>query len=112
MNEKKFHMARVAFIILNNEIKYLRNSEMSHIEWCRELGISEDEFNNIVRGYVYNGEIVYYYGDFKYDERVINMAVDTYEKIARDNGLVNYSVYCGVAKGKVGEIWKPILKIK
>lgn len=112
MNEKEFHKSRIAFVILDGEIKYLKNSDMSHKEWCDSLGISDEVFQSLVRGYVYNGMIVYYCGDFKYDETVINIAVDTNERIASELGLEDYSVYCGCAKGNIGEIWKPILKIK
>lgn len=112
MTEESFHTQRVAFIIVEGEIKYLRDSKMSHKEWCDTLGISDEYFDTMIRSYIYNGDIVYYYGDFKYDERTINVATDTYEKIAADNGMINYSVYCGVQKGKPGELWPPILKIK
>lgn len=112
MDEKVFHKNRIAFLIKDDGIKYLKDSTFSHLEWCRKLGISESEYENIVRGYVYMGDIVYYYGDFKYDERVIDTALATYEEIAKYAELKDYSVYCGVAKGKIGELWKPILKIK
>lgn len=112
MNEEIFHTKRVAFLILGDEIKYLKNSTLSHFEWCKELGISKDIYDSLVRGYAYNGDIVYYTGEFKYDERVINTALNTYQKIANHLDMKDYSVYCGVLKGKVGEIWKPILKIK
>lgn len=111
-NEINFHKERIAFIIYNNEIKYLENSSMSHEEWCTSLGIDNNTFMKLVRGYIMNNEIVYYQGDFEYNEEVINTCIDTYEQIASYNNLVDYSVYCGVLKGKIGEVWKPILKVK
>ncbi len=112
MNEKEFHKKRIAFIIYHGRILYLRNSELSHEEWCDSLGISNEEFNKLVRGYIFNNDIVYYQSDFKYNEEVINTCVDTYKQVALDNNLKDYNVYCGLLKGKVGELWKPILKVK
>ncbi len=110
--ERDFHINRIAFIIVDNEIKYLRNSSLSHKEWCLSLGISDESYNNLVRGYIKDNEIVYYQGDFKYNDYVIKVCTDTYERVAKDNNLKDYSVYCGVIKGKIGEKWKPILKVK
>lgn len=111
-DEISFHKDIIAFVVYNNEIKYLKDSMLSYEAWCDTLGIDKVSFNKLIRGYIMNNEIIYYQGDFEYNEEVINTCVDTYETIAKDNNLVNYSVYCGVVKGKVGEIWKPILKVK
>ena len=110
MNEKEFHKSRVAFLILNGEIHYLRNNEMSHTEWYDTLDSNED-FSEITRGYVLNNNIVYYFGDFEYDGRTIEVAKKTHQKIAADNGLCEYSVYCGVTKGSVGDVWPPKFKV-
>ncbi len=112
MNDKEFYQSGIAFIIYQGHIFYLKNSFLSHEEWCSALGINKDLYMKLVRGYIKNNEIVFYQGNFKYNEEVINICIDTYKQIAFDNNLRDYSVYCGVIKGKVGEKWKPILKVK
>jgi len=68
-SEQKFHVSRIAFMIINNEIIYLENSKMSHIEWYKSLGYKEEDFNNIVRGYTKDNKIIFYKGDFLYDDK-------------------------------------------
>lgn len=107
MDEKEFHKSRVAFIIYKGEIQYLAHSTFSHEEWCRSLGITDQEFSSLVRGYVRDNRIVYYQGDFAWNEEVLQTALSTYSQIASALCLEDYSVYCGVKKGNVGSIWEP-----
>ena len=108
----KFHMSRTAFIILDNSIEYLRNSSLSHKEWCKNLNIDDETFNSIVRGYITKNNMFYYMGNFECNDTVIKVAKETHEQIAIDNCLKRYKIFCGVKKGKVGEVWKPLLQIK
>ena len=41
-------------MIINNEILFLDNSEMSHYEWYTSLNLNKEDFKNIDRG-IYNG---------------------------------------------------------
>lgn len=107
MNEEEFHKSRVAFLFYRGDILYLTHSTYSHAMWCRSLGISDEEFPSLVRGYVRENSIVYYQGDFSWNEHVVQVALSTYEKIASTLQLEDYRVYCGVKKGEVGTIWEP-----
>lgn len=109
--EKELHTSRIAFMIINDEILYLINSEMSHKEWYTSLNLNLDNFDNIVRGYVKNNKIFYYKGDFTYDEEVINTAKKTMNQIRNETNNINAEVYVGINKGKPNEEWEPELKI-
>ncbi|MBE6160083.1 MAG: hypothetical protein E7157_03440 [Lactobacillales bacterium] len=111
-SEQKFHVSRIAFMIINNEIIYLENSKMSHIEWYKSLGYKEEDFNNIVRGYTKDNKIIFYKGDFLYDDETINTAITFAPIIKEYINNENAEVYAGVIKGKIGEQWEPCLKIE
>ncbi len=110
--EEELHKKRIAFMIVDGNILYLKYSKMSHREWAEQLGISKSKFDSLVRGFIRDGGIYYYQGDFETNDKVIEVALDTCDIIAKENGLVDYEVYCGFVIGKIGEEWKPILKIK
>lgn len=116
-NEEKrtrdFHKSRTAFLIVDGEIKILKESGMSHFEWARSIGINETEFNNIVRGYILDNTMVFYKGDFEYDDEVINASRkygSVLKKVCSLNGV--YKVYCGVIKKEPGEVWPPKLFVE
>lgn len=110
--EQKFHISRVAFMIIEDKIIYLNNSKLSHIEWYNSLNYDLDKFDAIVRGYYRDGKIVFYKGDFEYDEEVIENAKRYGNEIREYVENKNAEVYVGVIKGKVGEIWPPKMKIE
>lgn len=112
ITEQEFHKSRVAFMIVENKIIYLENSTMSHIEWYLSLGYKKEEFDNVVRGYYRNGEIVFYKADFIYDDEVIEKAKKVNNDIKKYVNDKNANVYVGVKKGKVGELWEPELRIE
>ena len=62
LNVETFHKQRTAFIIINNEVLFLTNSKLSHFEWAQTLGVNEEVFITLTRGYVLNGNIVFYKG--------------------------------------------------
>lgn len=94
---RDFHKSRIAFLIINNNVEFLKSSGMSHIEWAKTLGINEQEFNNLVRGYVLNNNIVFYKGNFAFDDGVISVA-KTYCKQIKNLCDIRSKckVYCGV----------------
>ena len=111
---KNFHKSRVAFLIYNNKIMFLENSEMSHFEWAKSIGISKEDFNSLTRGYCYKANIIFYKGEFSYDYRnsikiklLINYCLD----VLRHCKLTHAKVYVGVKVG-VGKIWPPDKFIK
>ena len=109
--EKKFHTSRVAFMYINDEILYLENSSMGHIDWYKSLGYDENNFNNIVRGYYKNGRIIFYKGDFIYDDETIICAEKIYKDIMVKVNDMDAEVWVGVLKGEVGKEWEPIKRI-
>ena len=110
--EQKFHISRLAFMIIEDKIIYLSNSKLSHIEWYKSLNYDLDKFDMIVRGYYRDGKIVFYKGDFEYDEEVIQNARKYGNEIRKYVDDKNAEIYVGVIKGKVGEIWKLKMKIE
>lgn len=109
--EQKFHQSRVAFMIIDDEVMYLRDSGMSHLEWYLSLGLSEDKFDEVVRGYYKNGRIIFYKGDFSYDEEVITCAENYSGYIMKEVQDDDALVFAGVKKGKIGEPWDPVVQI-
>lgn len=105
--EKDFHKNRVAFMIVENKLLFLENSEMSHFTWAKTLGIDEKHFEKLVRGFYKNNIATFYKGNFVYDAECIEVA----KKFAKDvKSFVNASkleVWCGHKIGKIGELWPP-----
>ena len=102
-----FHKRRIAFMIIDDEVNLLRNSEMSHYEWAKTLEISEEKFNLITRGYVFENRIVFYKGNFDFDEQVILEANKYAEEIKNACNLTTCSVYVGLIVGEKGTIYPP-----
>ena len=100
----------ILFMIFNNEVKYLSNSNMDHKSWFISLGGKEEDYPNLIRGFINNGKIVFYKENFSYDEEVIRIA----KRYAPSMKIVlgdNLEVWCGVLPGKPGEKWETIMKI-
>ncbi len=110
--EQEYHKTRIAFMIIDGEIKFLEYSVMSHKEWYESLSLKQEDFNNIVRGYILDNKAVFYKGNFIYDEEVIKIA-EEFSTIIKDKyNIRNLEVWVGVQQGQIGEIWRPIKKIK
>ena len=100
----------ILFMIFNNEVKYLNNSNMDHREWFLSLGGNAEDYPNLVRGFISNGKIVFYKDNFSYDEEVIKTA----KRYAPSMKVVlgdNLEVWCGVLPGRPGEKWEAIMKL-
>ena len=100
----------ILFMIFNNEVKYLNNSNMDHREWFLSLGGNPNDYPNLVRGFISNGKIVFYKDSFSYDEEVIKTA----KRYAPSMKVVlgdNLEVWCGVLPGRPGEKWETIMKL-
>lgn len=80
-------------------------------EWYKSLKYDLNKFDSVIRGYYREGNIVFYKGDFEYDEEVIEAAKKYGNDIKKYVNDKNAEVYVGVSKGNVGEIWQPKLKI-
>ena len=103
---------KVLFMILDNQVVYLQNSNMDHREWYVSLGRNPDDFDNVIRGFVMDGKIVFFKGiNFNYDQEVINAATKVAPSIRITLQNPNLEVYCGIVVNSYGEKWEPVLRI-
>lgn len=108
MSEVNFHKSRIAFAIINDKLIYLKNSELSHIDWLVPTIVKPEEFKYIIRGYVKDNNIIFYIGDFCTNKEVELKSLQ-YAPLIKEDLSINNSIelYCGVVKGKIGEVWRP-----
>lgn len=102
---------KILFMIVDNQVKYLSGSTMDHREWYVSLGYDVNNFENIVRGIVADGKIVYYKGSaFNYDAEVLD-AAKVYTPSIRTSLNINYPVFCGILINSYNSKWEPIVQI-
>ena len=103
---------KILFMIIHDEILYLRGSDMDHKMWYSSLGYDTSDFEEVIRGFIIDNIAVFYKGlNFEYDEKVIR-AAHMYSSSIREylkNPMLE--VYCGVVIRSAGEKWEPIFKI-
>lgn len=80
---------------------------MTHYEWAQSLGLPMNCFDEITRGFVNDGFIVFYKGNFDYDDKIIEDANTYAGGIAKYCKLTSVKVYVGMKIGKIGEKWSP-----
>lgn len=103
---RDFHKRRIAFIVIDNKLYYIKNSEKSHWEFCQERNISKEQFNEMTRGYYIDGNIVFYKGNFTYDSDLISDAMKYIIRIKEDCKLSKMKIYFGQIVPKKDEPWK------
>ncbi|MBQ9019258.1 MAG: hypothetical protein IJ097_02970 [Bacilli bacterium] len=104
---------RNLFMIINNQVKILPNTNMDHREWYLQLNLDINNFENIIRGYIMDNKIVFFKGSsFSYDNDVYKAAL-IYSPVIR-NFFNNdtLEVCCGIMINGYNSKWEPILKIK
>lgn len=109
-----FHKSRIAFAILSDgkcavNIKDIREHRVYLQE---DFGISFEEFENLVRGYIKPGRIVFYktsgfYPIDNISEKILSIVS---EKALEFFGSGKYEIWNGLKIGKFGEEWQPIQK--
>lgn len=117
-NESNFHKRRLTFAVLDNEVKYTIGDKRSHFDWLnQDFNVTEQQFGNIIRGYVYK-EKIYFYRGFQFvavdDAEITNeILLDIIQKANVFNTweIKEYKVISGVIPGKIGEPWKPVKDI-
>lgn len=109
--EKDFHRRRTTFMIIDGEMRFLQNSEMSHYSWAMSLGIKDENFNKLVRGYYLDGRAVFYKGNFIYDDECIEHAKIFAPKVKEFVKADTMEIWCGQTVGKIGEFWPPTFYI-
>lgn len=101
---------KILFIYYNNEIKYLTNSNMDHKEWFLSLGGKDELYENLVRGFILDGKIVFFKGqDFRYDNEVMDVAKKNGLKMRKDLNNNSLVICCGILPGFPGQKWEPIM---
>ncbi|MBR2679115.1 MAG: hypothetical protein IKE63_06830 [Bacilli bacterium] len=102
---------KILFMIIDDQVKYLTDSDMDHREWYTSLGLNPNNYENIVRGFVIDEKIIFFKGmNFIYDNEVITMA----KRHAPGIRLYlnnDYAVYCGIQANSLGGKWEPILRL-
>jgi len=100
---------KILFMIVDDEVKYLTNSDMDHREWYISLGYDNNNFDNLVRGFVMEGKIIFFKGmNFNYDEEVIKIAKKYAQSIRSTLNNPNLEVCCGIVINSYGEKWEPV----
>ena len=102
---RDFHKKRIAFIIINNKINFIKNSDLSHWEYCENLNISKDIFNTLTRGYYFNGRIVFYNDNFTYDNNVITEGLKYLVKIKEECKIDKADIYFGLIIDETQTVW-------
>ena len=102
---RDFHKRRIAFIIIDNNIHFIKNSGMSHWEVCERMNISKEIFNKLTRGFYLNGDIVFYKDNFIYDENVIEEGIKYLDIIKKECRIDKANIYFGLIIDKEKEIW-------
>ena len=102
---------KIIFMIFNNQVMFLQNSTMDHKEWFLSVGGIEDQFENLIRGFILNNKIVFYKGNFSYDQEVLNCAsfYGPYIRNVLNNN--NLEICCGVLTNGQYNGWEPIVTL-
>ena len=101
---------RILFLIYNNEVKYLQNSNMDHREWFLSLGGKQEEYEQLIRGFIMDGKVLFFKGsEFKYDNEVYDTARKFAHNIRSTLNNNNLVICCGILPGLPGQKCEPIL---
>lgn len=104
---------RNLFIIINNQVKILENTNMDHREWYESLGLDLSDFETIIRGYIMDNKIVFFKGsNLGYDNDVYINALKYAPTIRHYLNNSSLEVCCGIMIDSYTSKWEPILKIK
>lgn len=104
---RDFHKQRIAFIIYDNKIEFIKNNGMSHFEYCSSKGMTREEFNKITRGYYMNGNLMFYKDNFTYDDGVISEGLRFVDEIAKFCNIDSMKIYFGLIVDKSVTVWPP-----
>ena len=114
---EKFHKSRTMIAYIDGFIVSSNNDGRGHYEWLRDSqGMTKDEVNCIIRGYIKDYDIVLYMGEnfSPVPNQMLGSNFLTMLTMHMSNGypLGKYRVYNGVKVGNPGEVWEPINKIR
>lgn len=101
---------KILFMIINNQVMYLQNTEMDHREWYTSLNLDLNLFESVIRGYVMDGKIVFFKGStFSYDADVMKAAKIYGPTIRLAVNNQTLPVCCGILIAHYGAKWEPIV---
>lgn len=109
-----FHKKRIAFGEVGGVLRFNldKSDDRDHQHWlCEDYGLTIEDFEGIIRGYMVDGEVYFYKGsDFRCVGEhnigldMLNMILNLYKENLTKKEVV---IYNGVHIGKVGERWLP-----
>lgn len=110
-----FHKSRIAFAFLNDEQCVINiNDQREHRVYLQEeYNISTPEFEQLNRGYIKAGKIVFYKtSSFNKIDNISPTMLKSVLQIAKQYyGLGKYEIWNGLKIGKIGEEWNTPLEI-
>lgn len=114
----EFHKSRIAFGDVYGLLRFNTDplDDRDHQHWiCEDYNMEIADFENIIRGYIVDGEIYFYTGsDFrcvsehKITLEMIKNIIEVYKNHFSNSDVI---IYNGVIIGKVGERWAPKNKL-
>ncbi len=107
---RDFHKRRKAFVVVDDKVYYLSNNGESHWEFCQKMNIKKEIFNELIRGFYLDGDLVIYKNNFSYDAKLVEDAQKYITKIKDDLGVSKMKVYFGMiipeeCSDKKNSIW-------
>jgi len=103
---------RILFMIIDKQVKYYQGTDMDHREWYISLGLDPNNFENIIRGFIADGKIVFYKGqNFNYDDEVMRAAKAFAPSMRITLNNLNLEVWCGAMVDGFNSKWEPIVRI-
>lgn len=104
---------RIMFMVINDRVVYLKNNDYDHKEWYNSLGLDPNLYEQVIRGFIMNGKIIFFKGlTFNYDDEVINCA--TRHATEMRNFLQNndLEIWCGIlVNGIYGNKWEAVYRV-
>lgn len=111
-----FHKSRVAFAILKDgrcaiNVKDCREHRVYLQE---DFGISFEEFEGLIRGYIKSGRITFYQSSkfLPVENLSDNMLEMVYQQAVKFFGSGKYEIWNGLKVADIGEEWKPLKIVK
>lgn len=102
---------RILFMVFNGEVKFIQNTEMDHREWYISLGGNMEEYDNVIRGYIMDGMMIFFKANLNYDTEVIDFATKMGLKMRNMLNQPELKICCGINPGHDGVKWEPILTL-
>lgn len=105
-------MHRDMFMIIDGKVKYLSSDIMDHRDWYRSLGLNESAFDDVVRGYLLDGKLIFFKGsNFNYDGKVIDAARKYGITMKNDYNNQDLKICCGITINPNDGKYEPIMYI-